>query len=74
MLLHSTVELVNSLVFIKGEFLHKVRKKLHIMMTHILMSCFKESTKRRKTSFLKETVEYVDQHKAILNITMTTQE
>ena len=27
------------------------------MMTHILMSSFKESTERRKTSFLKELVE-----------------
>ena len=44
------------------------------MMTHILMSCFKESTERRKTSFLKETVEYEDLHKAVLNKTMTTQE
>ena len=44
------------------------------MMTHILMSCFKESTEIRKTSFLKETVEYADLHKAALSKTMTTQE
>ena len=31
--------------------------KLHSMMTHISMSWFKESTERRKTSFLKEPVE-----------------
>ena len=43
-------------------------------MTHILMSWFKESTDRRKTSFLKETVENADLHKAVLNKTMTTQE
>ena len=44
------------------------------MMTHILMPCFKESSERRKTSFLKETVENTDLHKALLNETMTTQE
>ena len=33
-------------------------------MTHILMSWFKESTERRKTSFLKETVENADLHEA----------
>ena len=43
-------------------------------MTHILMSWFKESTDRRKTSFLKETVENADLHKAVLNKTMTNQE
>ena len=42
-------------------------------MTQILMSWFKESTKRQK-SFLKETVEHADLHGAILNQTMTTQE
>ena len=36
------------------------------MMTHILMSSYKESTERRKTSFLKETVENADLHKAVL--------
>ena len=30
------------------------------------MSCFKESTKKRKTSFLKEIVENADLHKAVL--------
>ena len=44
------------------------------MMTHILMSWFKESTERRKTRFVKETLENVDLHKAVLNKTMTTQE
>ena len=58
----------------KGELLYKVRTKLHSMMTHILMSWFKESTERRQTSFLKETVENADLHKAVLNKTMTTQE
>ena len=38
------------------------------------MSCFKESTKKRKTSFLKEIVENADLYKAVLNKTMTTQE
>ena len=68
-----------SFLFIKGEFLlYKVRtkliSKLHSMMTHILMSWFKESTERQKTRFVKETVENVDLHKAVLNKTMTTQE
>ena len=44
------------------------------MMTHILMSGFKESIERRKTSFLKETVENADLYKAVLMKTMTTQE
>ena len=44
------------------------------MMTHILMPSFKESTERRKTSFLKETVENADLYKAVLNKTMNTQE
>ena len=44
-------------------------------MKHILMSSFKESTERqKKTSFLKETVENADLHKAVLNKTITTQE
>ena len=43
-------------------------------MTQILMSWFKESRERRKTSFLKETVENADLHKAVLKNTMTTQE
>ena len=38
------------------------------------MPWFKESTERRKTSFLKETVENADLHKAALNKIMTTQE
>ena len=43
-------------------------------MTHLSMFWFKESTERRKTSFLKEIVENADLHKAVLNKTMTTQE
>ena len=43
-------------------------------MTHIFMSWFKESIERRKTSFLKETVENADLHKAVLKKPMTTQE
>ena len=58
----------------KGEFLYKVRTKLHSMMMHILMSRFKEGTEKWKGSFLKETLENADLHKAILNKTMTTQE
>ena len=38
------------------------------------MSWFKENTKRGKTNFLKETVEYADLHKAVLKRTMTTQQ
>ena len=38
------------------------------------MSWFEESTERRKTRFVKETVENADLHKAVLNKTMTTQE
>ena len=48
--------------------------KWHSMMTHIFMSWFKESIERRKTSFLKETVENADLHKAVLKKPMTTQE
>ena len=44
------------------------------MMTQILMSWFKESTERPKTSFLNETVENADLHKAVLNKAMTTKE
>ena len=44
------------------------------MMTHILMSRFKESTERQKASFLKETVENAGLHIAVLNKAMTTQE
>ena len=35
------------------------------MIKHVLMSCLKESTKRRKTSFLKETVENAGLHKTV---------
>ena len=65
---------MSSLLFIKGEFLYKVRTKLHSMMTHILMSWFKEGTEKWKTSFLKETVENADLHKAVLKKTMAIQE
>ena len=44
------------------------------MMTHILMSWFKESTERQKTRFVKKTVENVDLHKAVSKKSMTTQE
>ena len=69
---------IQACYFIKGEFLlYKVRIKLHIkvtqMMTHILMSWFKESTERRKTRIVKETEENEDLHKVVLNKTMTTQ-
>ena len=47
--------------------------KLDGMMTHILMSWFKESTEKKQTNFLKETVENADLHKAVLNKTMTIQ-
>ena len=48
--------------------------KLHSMMTHVLMSWFKESTERGKTTFLKETVENADLHKAVSKKTMTTEQ
>ena len=48
--------------------------KLHSMMTHISMPWFKESTERWKTSFLNETIENTDLHKAVVNKRMTTQE
>ena len=68
-----------SLLFIKVEFLlYKVRtkliSKLPSMMTHILMSSFKERTERRKTRIVKETEENADIHKVVLNKTMPTQE
>ena len=44
------------------------------MTTHILKPRFKESTERRKTSFLKETAENADLHKAVLNKKINTQE
>ena len=42
-------------------------------MTDVLMSLFKENAERRKTSFLKGTVENADLHEAVLQKTMTTQ-
>ena len=42
------------------------------MMTHILMFWFKENTERRKTIFLKETVENADLN--VLKKNMTAQE
>ena len=47
--------------------------KLPNMMTHNLMSWFKESTERRKTSFLKQTLQSADLDKVVLNKTMNTQ-
>ena len=44
------------------------------MMTQILMSWFKETTERQKTSFLNETAENADVQKAVLNKTMNKQE
>ena len=44
-----------------------MRTNLHIMMTHISMFLFKENIEREKTSFLKETVENEELHKAVLN-------
>ena len=38
------------------------------------MSWFKESTERRKTCFLKESVENTDLHKAVLSKTITSEE
>ena len=38
------------------------------------MSRFEESTERRKTSFLKETMENAGLHKVLLNKAMTTHE
>ena len=58
--------------YLKGE--QNYISELPSMMTHILMSWFKESTERRRTSFLKETVENGDLRKAVLKKTMTTQE
>ena len=43
-------------------------------MAHIPLPSFKESTERRKTSFLKETVENADLHKTILSKTIAKQE
>ena len=67
MFLHNIVELYwISFLFIKDLYKRWVFyikweqnyiSKLHSMMTHILMSWFKESTERRKTSFSKEPVE-----------------
>ena len=48
--------------------------KLDSMMAHILMSWFKESIEKQKTSFVKETIENADLHKAVSNKTMTIQE
>ena len=65
------------MLFIKGGFYIKWEEnyiqKLHSMMTHF-MSWFKESTDRRKTSSLKETVENANLQNALLKKTMTTQE
>ena len=43
-------------------------------MTHFNVLIQRKHRKTKKTSFLKETVENADLHKAVLNKTMTTQE
>ena len=63
---------------IKGEFFYtkweqNYISKLHSMMTHFNVLIQRKHRKTKKTSFLKETVENADLHKAILNKTMTTQ-
>ena len=44
------------------------------MMTQFQCLDSKKEQKDKKTSFLKETVENADLHKAVLNKTMTTQD
>ena len=56
-------------------FLYKVRMKLHSMMkAYFNVFIQRKHRKTKETSFLKETVENTDLHKAVLNKTMTTQE
>ena len=55
-------------------YISKLHSTMTSTMTHILMSWFKGSTDKRKTSFLKETAKNADLHKAVLNKKMTTQE
>ena len=43
-------------------------------MTHFNVLIQRKHRKTKKTSFLKETIENADLHKAVLNKTMTTQE
>ena len=79
MFLHNTVEVLWITCYLKKVTFYirweqNYISKLHSMMTHNLMPWFKESTEKRKTSFLKETVENADLHKAVLSKTMTTQE
>ena len=80
MFLHNIVArtFVNSLLFIKGEFLYKVRTKLHIKIAQHDDANFnvfiQRKHRKKKSSFLKQTVENADLYKAVLNITMTTQE
>ena len=71
-----------SLVYIKDEFLYKVRtilgNKLHNYIFSIQNIWFKTkitgSTDRRKASFPKETIENADLHEAVLNKAMTRKE
>ena len=69
------------MLFIKGEFLYKIRTKLHIKITQHDGACFSVLTqsinkaqKDKKNSLTKENVKKADLHKAVLNKTMTTQE
>ena len=64
---------VNSLLFIKGEFLIKVRTKLHIKITQYDEAYFNVLIQRKHRK-IKETVENADVHKAVLKKTMITQE
>ena len=68
---------INSLVFIKGEFLYKVRTKSHNKITWHDNTCFNAliqsiwfKTKNREKRKPKETVENADLHKAVLNNAM----
>ena len=45
-----------------------------MMKAHFNVFIQRKHRKAKKTSFLKETVENTDLHKAVLNKTMTTQE
>ena len=58
---------LNSLVFIKGEFFYKVRtklrRKLHSMIIHILMSWFKTFDSKLKTQNAQKDKRLVFQKK-----------
>ena len=71
MFLYSTV----AFLFIKSQFSYikweqNYISKVNSMMTQCLDS--KKAQKDKKTSFLKETVESADLHKAVINKTMAT--